>query len=395
MVCKSASCRLYGVLNVGYKSLKILLATDHLYYWAGSETLLLTLVEGLLSDCELVVYARYLDKEWVGQHVDRGVRLIDSLDVVRENKFDLAHVQHCSCVVDIRAVFPNLPILFSSLGILPFLEQPVPFDAGVSHYLAISEEVAKNLIGQGVPERAITIIRNLVSTQRFFPKTPIRQRPERILVLSNKIDEERRIILRAAARIIGASIKFVGAAATIPQDKLCDAINDADVVVTLGRGVVEAMLCGRVPLVFDIHGGDGLVTPENLHELKTCNFSGRYSGMDYSVGNLVEEFQKYRQDHGHCLREIALTQFALELNLPRLLDIYRRVARKTVSSLPVPQQKILQFCSAMAREDAMQAKRYYETARTQAHEINRLKNTVSWKLTSPLRVIWNFVRKLS
>lgn len=377
------------------KNLKILLATNHLYCWAGSETLLLTLIESLRNDCELVVYARYLDKEWIGQHVDRNVRLVDSLNVVRENKFDLAHVQHCSCVVDIRAVFPSLPILFSSLGILPFLEQPVPCDVGVSHYLAISEEVKKNLVEQAVPEREITIIRNLVSSRRFFPKNPIRQRPERILVLSNKIDEERKMVLCAAAQTIGASIKFIGLrSASIPQDKLCDAINDADVVVTLGRGAVEAMLCGRVPLVFDIHGGDGLVTPENLHELKTCNFSGRYFGLDYSAKDLVEEFQKYRQDNGHRLREIALTQFEIESNLPRLFDIYEKVASSSVSSVPVSKQRMLLFFSAMAREDMMQAKRYYEMVRAQAREINRLKNTISWKVTSPFRVTWNFFQKI-
>ena len=375
--------------------MKILLATDHLYSWAGSETLLLSLIEGLLDDLELVVYARYLDKEWIGRHIDRSVRLVDSLEAIRENKFDLAHIQHCSCVVDIRAVFPNLPILFSSLGVLPFLEQPVPFDVGVSSYLAISEEVAKNLIGQGIPESAITIIRNLVSTRRFFPKAPIRQRPERILVLSNKIDEGRRVILRAAAQIIGASIKFVGGtSATIPQDELCDAINDADLVVTIGRGVVETMLCGRVPLVFDIHGGDGLVTPENLDVLKICNFSGRNFKIDYSVGGLVEEFQKYSQDYGHSLREIALQQFGMELNLPRLTELYRSVASSSVPGIPDSQQRILQFCSAMAREDAMQARRHYEIVRAQAYEIRRLKNSVSWKLTSPLRVLWNLVRKL-
>ena len=381
--------------NIDTKRFSILFATDHLFYWAGSETLLLTLVGGLLKDCEIIVYARYLDKKWIGRHIDRSVRLIDSLEAVRENKFDLAHVQHCSCVVDIRAVFPNLPILFSSLGVLPFLEQPVPFDVGVSHYLAISEEVTKNLVGQGVPESAITIIRNLVSSQRFFPKSPIRQRPERILVLSNKIDEGRSIILRAAARIIGASIKFVGvASATIPQDKLCDAINGADVVVTLGRGVVETMLCGRVPLVFDIHGGDGLVTPENFHVLKTCNFSGRYRKREYSIGDLVREFQDYRQEYGACLREMAITEFGIEVNLSRFFDLYETVAATPVENFSISQKKILQFCSALAHEDAMQAKRHYETVLAQSLEISRLKNTVSWKLTSPLRVISNLVRKL-
>ena len=45
------------------------------------------------------------------------------------------------------------------------------------------------------------------------------------------------------------------------QHRLPVEINEVDIVFSLGRGVIEAMLCGRIPIVFDHLGGDGMVTP--------------------------------------------------------------------------------------------------------------------------------------
>ena len=36
------------------------------------------------------------------------------------------------------------------------------------------------------------------------------------------------------------------------------------------------MLCGRVPIIFDSDGGDGLVNSDNLSELMKKNFSGKH-----------------------------------------------------------------------------------------------------------------------
>lgn len=377
--------------------LSILLATNHLFGWTGSETLLLTLIQGLLErGCRLTVYVRHWNSEWLDRYFDHGIRLTNDLNAVRKEYFDLAHVQHNSCLVDVRAVFPRLPTIFSSLGVLPFLEQPIPFDLGACHYLAISEEVADNLAKHGIPRQEIHIVRNMVSGDEFFPISPIRMHPERILVLSYKMDEERKSLLHSAAKHIGASIRFAGGAdAAIPHNQMCEAINDADIVVTLGRGVVESMLCGRVPLVFDIHGGDGLVTPENLQDLWRCNFSGRRYAREYTVDDLVEEFKKYRQEYGPCLREMALAHFDTGVNITRLMDLYKAVLIDDVNqNTPEYMPMMLSFFSAMAREDARLANSRLESELRLQAEITRIKSTISWRITSPLRAAWNFYRGL-
>lgn len=377
------------------KRYKLLLATNHLFGWTGSETLLLTLIEELLErGHEVVVYVRHLDKAWAERHIHPNAKLTNSLDSVKTLKFDVAHVQHSPCLIDVRATFPTLPILFPSLGVLPFLEQPIPFEVGVSRFLAISEEVAANLAAYGIDERRIHIVRNLVSDSRFHPSSPIRERPERILVLSYKMDAARREALRMAAEKTGASIRFAGSAGEqITQDNLVVVINEADIVVSLGRGVIEAMLCGRVPLVYDIHGGDGLVTPDTLKDIRQNNFSGRRYSKEYTIENLVAEIGKYRQEFGAQLRDLALEQFGTQQNLPLLLEIYDTLlAEPAPDLLPVQTMRMLEFCSKLAGEEVKLQEVLTRENEQLAKELARVKATVSWQVTKPLRLLANLPR---
>lgn len=375
-------------------SLSILLATNHLSGWTGSETLLLTVVEYLHQHgYELTIYCRDIDLEWAKKQIASDIRIVSDLSVIRDELFSLAHVQHNSCLVDIRAEFPNLPILFSSLGVLPFLEQPPPFDCGVTHYLAISEEVQNNLVTRGIEKEKINIIHNLVNEHRFYPQREIRHRLEKILVLSYKIDDAKKLMLYKAAASIGASIRFSGGPGEkLTQNQLPDAINDADVVVSLGRGVIETMLCGRIPLIFDSHGGDGLVTPKNLDLLSRYNFSGRLNHYDYSISDLITELKKYQQNHGNSLREMALLRFGLEANMPHLIALYKTVSSTEVTNSSASQPYI-SFSSALAGEDLKQSTQHKIRASHLNREVYRIKRTISWKITIPLRVIWNLIQR--
>lgn len=373
----------------------VLLATNHLIGWSGSETLLLVLIEELRAQgCRLAVYARHVNREWAGRWISTDVPVFDDLAAMDAGfRFDLAHVHHNSCLIDVREFFPQLPILFSSLGVLPFLEQPPPFDCGVTYHLAISEEVAFNLSRCGVPQQQIQILRNLVSGRLFCPANEIRTKPERILVLSYKMDEGRKDLLREAAARIGASIRFVGEGGNVlSQHQLVGVINEADVVVSLGRGVIEAMLCGRIPLVFDIHGGDGLVTPETLNVIRTHNFSGRRHRIAFTVTGLVDEFGRYRQEYGKKLRELSLEQFGAESNIRCLLELYGNVIeRGGPKQLSSYSRQLVEFCYGLGREDAKIRTSFENQLMTRnaslGAEIVRIKGTASWRITKPLRFL--------
>ena len=89
-----------------------------------------------------------------------------------------------------------------------------------------------------------------------------------------------------------------------------DKINEADIVIGIGRIIYESLSCGRNGLVFDLREyqgnlGDGMVTPDNVDNFITDNFSGRYNNKSFSLEKLVEELKKYDSTYSNFLEIIS------------------------------------------------------------------------------------------
>ena len=202
--------------------------------------------------------------------------VFDDIRKLSINHFDAAYIQHHPIAIEVRHQFPNLPVLLASLGVLPFLEQPPLIDLGIHKYLAISEEVRDNLIQKRIGESDIEIFRNIIDSKKFRPTRAINDRPCTAIVYSYKIDPEKLNFILEACKVLDIKCRRIGEKpGMIDQNNIADELNKADLVFTLGRGVIETMMCGKIPIVFDYQGGDGMVTPENIHDLMTHNFSGR------------------------------------------------------------------------------------------------------------------------
>src|SRR5438045_4495565 len=100
--------------------------------------------------------------------------------------------------MEVRNCFPQLPMVYLSHGILPYLEQPPAIDLQIARFLAVSEEVRDALIAQNVSADRISIFRNIVDSQRFCPSSNIGDTPRNALVLGAHIDEPRETIIREA-----------------------------------------------------------------------------------------------------------------------------------------------------------------------------------------------------
>jgi hypothetical protein len=105
-------------------------------------------------------------------------------------------------------------------------------------------------------------------------------------------------------------------------------MNEADLVVSLGRGAYEAMACGRAVVVLDSRDytglrcmADGIVTEGNWQELLKCNFSGRRLRMEYDDADLIAEFAKYTPAMGEANRRIALGAFNIRHQVDKYLAL--------------------------------------------------------------------------
>lgn len=299
----------------------ILLATNHLFGFTGSEITLFTIAQCLKEKKHLVsIYAKYIDPSFTPLFKDVGP-VYTNLDALGQEQFDAAYVQHHTIALEVRHHFPQLPIVFASLGVVPFLEQPPLVDLNIHKYLAISEEVKANLIRKGIHEARIAIFRNIVDSRRFRPVRTLNKHPQLAAIYSYKIEREKVRTVTKACAALGIKCSHIGKTpGAIHQEDLATRLNDADIVFTLGRGAIETMMCGKIPIVFDYQGGDGMVTTGNIDELMKCNFSGRRYAKQFTVEEMIHEIKLYNADDAPMLQRRAIDLFDADKGVETLLS---------------------------------------------------------------------------
>jgi GT2 family glycosyltransferase len=303
---------------------KVLIATHHYFDLTGSETFAYTLAKTLMfKGCNVAIYSPYIGGVITEKTLQLGIPVFSSLQVVKEEKFDVIHLSHNLVAIEVRYCFPYTPIIFLSHGVLPFLEQPPLEDLNISKFLAVSEEVKDNLVEKGIPNDKIMIFRNMIDTKRFYPFEEINEEPKRVLVNSRRMDQQTKSIVAEACKRLSLEMKFIGNPGNIEWD-VEKHINQVDICISLGRGILEAMSCGRAAIVYDYDGGDGLVTVDNIEEIQKCNFSGRRFKRKFSVETLIDEIQKYTKHMGMANRGIVEERFSAEKNVNLLIDIYEK-----------------------------------------------------------------------
>ena len=240
--------------------MRILLTNNHLARFGGSETWTLTMARELIRQGHDVgVYTR-----------EKGV-ISNLLKYHLDNNpqdYDLAIINHKSCAhVDAKKK------IFTSHGIYHGLEEP---PAGMDVYVAVSENVAKR-------HNIDIIIKNPIDTNHFKPTSSIRETPDRIL------------------SIVEGDIPLEAIKPSREKETMAELMNQSDLVVTIGRGVLEAMSCARNVIVYDTRLGG------KMDGYLTLPITGNVGG-EYRLQNIdwKAELEKYNKEHGERNREYIL-----------------------------------------------------------------------------------------
>lgn len=236
-----------------------------------------------------------------GGILENDMNVVRSLDGLKTP--DVIIAQHIPCAEDLKKTFPQIPIIFYSHGLLPEMEQPPQFLADL--YFAINEEVENNLIEKKVPSKRIKIIRDFVDTDRFKSIKPINKTLKNVLFISNYKKWKNYKAVSGACQKLGLNLRCCGS----PYGKnyqIEQAINEADLVVSWGRGILEAMACERAALSFDRFEGDGYIDETTYFESRKDNFSGRVFKYNFSAETLAAEMLKYNAKCGEKNRRLIL-----------------------------------------------------------------------------------------
>lgn len=284
---------------------------------AGSETFTYTLACALKRlGHEVTAYspvlgfiAMQLEKEGIKcvsgfSQKQEAHRFNPILEEESDEDFDVIICSHYQITHDLHKRFPHVPIIATVHGILHadvntgeiWPEHPVT-DFKVGQYVAVSEEVQGLL--KDVYGIESVIIRNFFDLEKFKwvgpekkftdPLGPVSPAsPKTFLINSNylSLNDPQVQVLKDVVKHYEAKFKAIGANFTGSWD-LQNVIADVDVVIGMGRSVLEGFCMGKIGLVQGRWGTGGVLTPKTYETIRQSNFSGRSSEGRYATAEEI------------------------------------------------------------------------------------------------------------
>jgi len=232
------------------------------------------------------------------------------------------------CTEKVAELFPSVPKIFISHGTITVHEEPP--SANIDYYVAVNETVVGNLVRLGVEGRNIALIRDFIDTDEFSPRTPVSSKLSSVLYISNRRKGRAYMAVMQACRRLGVRFNAIGAPhGSVRQ--VSDAINEVDLVVSIGRGILEGMACGRAVISFDrsvVDGctcGDGYLTRKAYEQSKHENFTGRTSGRVMNTLDMINEMERYVAGDGLINRSLAVDHHDVRKGVDSLLSIVKKL----------------------------------------------------------------------
>jgi glycosyltransferase involved in cell wall biosynthesis len=292
--------------------MNILLTNISLAKPGGSETFTYTMVKELIRRGHNV----YVFTFRKGLVYDKIINELKA-NVMLDMKYDLILANHTSCI---DHVYGMGPIIQTCHGYIPPPEQPNP---KADFHVGISQEVVDHLSNKNFKSN---LIHNGIDCERFNKTKSVNENLTNVLSLVQNDETNNR--LSEICNSLGINFFSFNKKSNFVWD-VENKINEADLVISLGRGAYESFACARQVLVYDTRSyfkpfGDGLTTSSNIQELIKNNCSGRRYKKTYTDDDIICELKAYNSSEGDKMREFALK----ELNISNQVDKYFEIVNK-------------------------------------------------------------------
>ena len=170
------------------------------------------------------------------------------------------------------------------------------------------------------------IIPNSIDTNRFCCKKPLHNYIKKILSLC-KSDTANDVLKQICHDADTEFESMYGKEIFNIEDK----INEADLVVGVGRSLLDAMSCGRPVVSFDDRYyyetrmmGHGYLTSDKFKFQEIDNLTGNSLKKSFNKLELAKEiFEKYNPKDGEINRQYILDNLSVEKAVDRYLEIYK------------------------------------------------------------------------
>lgn len=306
--------------------MRILLGTDHLVKTGGTENYTYALAVELKNQGHEVEYFAFNKGDVAKRLEKKGIHFMS------QEAYDVILANHTTVV---RHLYGRGFTIQTCHGLLPALEQP---SLCADMHVAISGEIRDHIEELGM--KAI-VIKNGIDTKRFFSERPLPDKLSTVLSLCQS--KEANEFIKACCNRIGVRLlvanKFKDNVWSV--EKL---INQADLVVGIGRSAYDAMACGRCVVSFDYRPcvnptpmGDGFLDASIIEKSEYHNCIGRATKRSFTEDEFVKELQKYDPAVGAWMREYALRRH----NITTAVDEYLSLAQDGTKQPQTEREKYL------------------------------------------------------
>ena len=300
--------------------MKVLIATNHLAAYTGSEIIALEVAEGFRAAGHTpLLFANAVSEELQKHAAGRGLEVRDG-ELQSPEEFDLVWSQHFVFPLWLRHFQPaagkERPLfVFAHLSPYEPYESPAPLveDLFADVILANSPETRDALVAAGLPARRIRLFPNPAPAV-FNCSPPATSTLRRLLVVTNHMPAELKGALAILQAEAGVEVTHLGMEGVhrrvFPED-----LREHDAVVAIGKTTQYALLARRPVYCYDLYGGPGWLSTGNFAKAAQFNFSGRCTRRKLPAGEIAAEvlngFEKAAQ-FASSLNEGTLERFTLE-----------------------------------------------------------------------------------
>jgi len=312
---------------------KILITNVSLKYYGGTERYVYDLAKVLKDNgSEVFVYSQHHGD--VSERLKYlGVNIVPDIGglryVIQNHSLDIIHCHHRSCLKDILSVSQDLKvqnkILYVSHGVLEDIETPesntYPY---IDKLVGVSKEVRSNLQNLSNYKKEIPIIHNGIDIYKFKKIRRNFLNPRNLIVLNNHVrSSEGKIeknVFEHFAEKLNLNLTIIGLGGKYTWD-VHHILNEADVVIGVGRSVYEGLAMGKNVIVANPNRMDGIVSSKNIFKkYLNKNCSGRTNNKNITIETLENEMEKYNSNFD--LSNYIQENMSLEIMVKKLVKLY-------------------------------------------------------------------------
>lgn len=395
--------------------MRLVLATNHLGL-GGSESYLLTVAEQLdRLGHEVSIYAPE-PANGVQVALDRGLSVVSEPEL--PEGCDAVLAQDAGVSLQLADRYPDAPQVFVAHSETFDLQTPPQLRGVVGKVVALNDRVAAKM-GSLAEEVEVVRMTQPIDTERFASRAPLPEVPRRVLLLSNTPNSDRLSLLEQACEAADLELVRVGGLegqVTDPRDQLAG----ADIVVGYGRSILEAMACGRAAYVYDWNGGDGWMTAESYAAIEADGIAGRSGRTVLDAETLAEDLRRYSPAMGPVNHDLVIGRHRANVHAQELVELFRSLeapkgrpreglqemarlvrlewrARAEVHGvgreIAALRREIEKQRQMLADADARAAEAAREHVE-RAEQVRRsYEDSLSWRLTAPLRRLTHLLRR--